>query len=94
MIENCFNNLLNSFLFGINNSLPCRDLNSGPPSTKQIAYQCATVIQGNLYTLVIEAKGNIESASDSRTKVEMRKVDASSTDYDITIDNFFGGESS
>ena len=51
-------------------------------------------MQGNLYTLVIEAKGNIESASDSRTKVEMRKVDASSTDYDITIDNFFGGESS
>ena len=27
------------------NSLPCRDLNPGPPVTKQIAYQCATVLR-------------------------------------------------
>ena len=35
---------INSFLFRINNYLPCRDLNPGPPSTKQIAYQYATVL--------------------------------------------------
>ena len=34
-----------SFLFRINNSLPCRDLNPGPPGTKQIAYQCATLLR-------------------------------------------------
>ena len=34
-----------SFLFRINHSLPCLDLNPGPPGTKQIAYQCATVLQ-------------------------------------------------
>ena len=36
---------LNSFLFRINNSLPCRPLNPGPPGMKQIAYQCATVLR-------------------------------------------------
>ena len=36
--------LLNSFLFRINNSLPCQDLNPGPPGTKQIAYQYATAL--------------------------------------------------
>ena len=34
----------NSFLFRINNYLPCRDLNPGPAGTKQIAYQCAAVL--------------------------------------------------
>ena len=37
--------LINSFLFWIDNSPPCRDLNPGPPSMKQIAYQCATVLR-------------------------------------------------
>ena len=36
--------LLNSFLFRINNSLPCQDLNPGPPGEKQMTYQCATVL--------------------------------------------------
>ena len=35
----------NSFLLRITNSLPCRDLNPGPPGTKLIAYQCATVLR-------------------------------------------------
>ena len=34
----------NSFLFRINSYLPCQDLNLGPLCTKQIAYQCATVL--------------------------------------------------
>ena len=34
----------NSFVFKTNNSLPCQDLNPGPPSTKHLAYQCATVL--------------------------------------------------
>ena len=35
----------NSFLFRINNYLPCQDLNPGPTGMKQIAYQCATMIR-------------------------------------------------
>ena len=34
-----------SFLFRINNSLSCWNLNPGHPGTKQIAYQCATVLR-------------------------------------------------
>ena len=37
--------LLNSFLLRMNNSLPCWDMNPGPPGTKQIAHQCATMLQ-------------------------------------------------
>ena len=40
----CGIDILYSFLFRINNSLPCWDLNPGPPGTKQIAYQSATVL--------------------------------------------------
>ena len=35
----------NTLLFRIKNYLPCRNSNPGPPGTKQIAYQCATVLR-------------------------------------------------
>ena len=42
-----------SFLFRINNSLPCRDLNPWRPGTKQIAYQCATVLRSLFYLDIV-----------------------------------------
>ena len=45
--------LLNSFLFRINHSLPCRDLNPGPPGTKQIEYQCATMLRLDLHVHIL-----------------------------------------
>ena len=36
------------------NSLPCWDLNPGPPGTKQIAYYCATVLRYLTFTLTIQ----------------------------------------
>ena len=35
---------INSFLFRINNYLPCRDLIPGPPGEKLMTYQCANVL--------------------------------------------------
>ena len=46
VIEKSNNFIFNKYFLFIqnNNSLPCWDLNPGPPGTKQIAYQCATVL--------------------------------------------------
>ena len=51
--------LLNSSFYRINNSLPCRDLNPGPPDEKQMTYQCATVLLGILKLIILEKNNQI-----------------------------------
>ena len=49
--------LLNTFLFRINNSLPCQDLTPGPPGEKQMTYQYATVLLSKFKNILAKIKG-------------------------------------
>ena len=57
----------NSFLFRINNSLPCRDLNPGPPGTKQIAYQCAIIFRCKFELVVNGSNGRAWKVAEAVT---------------------------